>query len=95
MLPGSGPITGYCATFRRRLAAVCSEQPGIMQAGFSRVRTNRKAGLPGVRLQMVDFGSGQGLNVFETGRIVSYSEDFEKVKTPPWTKRCRLWMGAT
>jgi hypothetical protein len=42
---------------------------------------------------MVDFGSGQGLNVFETGGIVGYSEDFKKVKTPPWAKRCRLWMG--
>jgi hypothetical protein len=42
---------------------------------------------------MVDFGSGQGLNVFKTAGIVGYSEDFKKVKTPPWAKRCRLRMG--
>jgi hypothetical protein len=46
-----------------------------------------------VRSQMVDFGSGQGLNVFETAVIAGYFEDFKKVKTPPWAKRCRLWMG--
>jgi hypothetical protein len=44
---------------------------------------------------MVDFGSGQGLNVFETAGIAGYSEDFKKVKTPPWTKRWRLWMGTS
>jgi len=57
---------------------------------------------------MVDFGSGQGLNVFETAGIAGYSEDsaggcavrlekmhcvLKKVKTPPWAKRCRLRMG--
>jgi hypothetical protein len=42
---------------------------------------------------MVDFGSEQGLNDFETAGIAGYSEDLERVKTPLWTKRCRLWMG--
>jgi hypothetical protein len=27
---------------------------------------------------MVDFGSGQGLNIFKTAGIVNYSEDFKK-----------------
>ncbi len=53
-----------------------------------------------VRLQMVDFGSGQGLSNFETdgvavtaiADIASYVEDFKRAKTPLWTKRCRLWM---
>jgi hypothetical protein len=61
-------------------------------------RRNLKLGANGlfstsVRPQMVDFDSGQGLNIFETAGIAGYSEDFKKVKTPPWAKRCRLWMG--
>jgi hypothetical protein len=43
-----------------------------------------------VRPQMVDFGSEQGLSDFETAGIAGYFEDFKKVKTPPWAKRCRL-----
>jgi len=42
---------------------------------------------------MIDFGSGQGLNDFETGGIACYFEDFEREKTPPRAERCRLWMG--
>jgi hypothetical protein len=42
---------------------------------------------------MVDFGSEQGLSDFETAGIVGFSEVLKKVNTPPWAKRCRLWMG--
>jgi hypothetical protein len=35
------------------------------------------------------------LNIFETAGIVGYSEGFKKVKTPPWAKICRLWMGTS
>ena len=45
-----------------------------------------------VHSQVVGFDLGQGLNVFEPGGIVGYSEDFKKVKTRPRAKRCRLWM---
>jgi len=48
--------------------------------------------LTGVRPQMVDFGSEQGLSYFETGGIVGYVEDFKRAKTPLWAKRCLLWM---
>jgi len=40
---------------------------------------------------MVDFGSGQGLSDFETGKIACYFEDFKRAKTPPRVERCRLW----
>jgi len=43
---------------------------------------------------MVDFGSGQGLNVFETAGIAGYSEDFKKVKTPPWANSIFLTTGS-
>ncbi|MCP3954584.1 MAG: hypothetical protein GY697_20550 [Desulfobacterales bacterium] len=45
--------------------------------------------------QRVGFGSGQGLNEFETGGIVGYSEDFKRVKTQPWAERCPLWRDTT
>jgi hypothetical protein len=48
-----------------------------------------------VRPQMVDFGSEQGLSNFETAGIAVYVEDFKRVKTPLWAKRCRLWMGTS
>jgi hypothetical protein len=59
------------------------------------------AGLFSVRPQMVDFGSEQGLNDFETAgiaRAISEKRDWLRhyikgAKTPLWAKRCRLWMG--
>jgi len=45
-----------------------------------------------VHPEMVDFGSEQGLNDFETAGIACYFEDFERAKTQPWAKRCRFWM---
>jgi len=42
---------------------------------------------------MVDFDSEQGLSDFETAGIARYFEDFIRVKTPLWIKKCRLWMG--
>jgi len=39
--------------------------------------------LVSVRPQMIDFGSGQGLNDFETGGIACCFEDFKIEKTPP------------
>jgi len=41
---------------------------------------------------MIDFVSGQGLSIFETAGIVSYSEDYKKVKTLSWAKRCYVWI---
>jgi len=34
-----------------------------------------------VHLEMVNFGLEQGLNIFETGGIAGYFEDFKNVKT--------------
>ncbi len=48
-----------------------------------------------VRPQMVDIGSEQGLNNFETAGIAGYVEDFKRAKTPLRAKRCCLWMGNT
>jgi hypothetical protein len=42
---------------------------------------------------MVDFGSGQGRSDFEAAGVVRYVEDFKRVRTPAWAKRCLLWMG--
>jgi hypothetical protein len=37
--------------------------------------------LANVHPEMVDFGSGQGMSVFETTGITCYFEDFKKAKT--------------
>jgi hypothetical protein len=42
---------------------------------------------------MVDFGSGQGRNDFETAGVAGCVEDFKGARTQVWAKRCRFWMG--
>jgi hypothetical protein len=44
---------------------------------------------------MVDIGSEQGLSNFETAGIAGYVEDFKRVETPLWAKKCRLWMDSS
>jgi hypothetical protein len=39
---------------------------------------------------MVAFGSEKALNFFEAARIARYFEDFKKVKTQHWAKRCHF-----
>ncbi|MCX5822373.1 MAG: hypothetical protein NTY86_02405, partial [Deltaproteobacteria bacterium] len=45
-----------------------------------------------VHLEMVDFGSEQGLSDFETAGIAGYFEDFKRAKMQLWAKRCRFRM---
>jgi hypothetical protein len=55
--------------------------------------SGRKFPIFSVHPEMVDFGSGQGRSDFATAGVVGLRRGLQRVRTPAWTERCRLWMG--
>jgi len=48
-----------------------------------------------VHSELVDFGSGQGRNIFAAAGVACYVEDCKNARTLSWAERCYLWMDTT